>query len=46
MRQKAVSMRKFKEVLRLRYNLGLLQNEIARNSSELARNANGHNVYR
>ena len=30
MPQKALSMRKIKEVLRLRYDLGLLQNEIAR----------------
>src|SRR5439155_16922557 len=30
MSQKALSMRKIKEVLRLRYDLGLLQNEIAR----------------
>ena len=30
MSQKALSMRKIKEVLRLRYELGLLQNEIAR----------------
>jgi DNA-binding transcriptional regulator LsrR (DeoR family) len=29
MPQKAVSMRKIKEVLRLRYDLGLLQSEIA-----------------
>jgi hypothetical protein len=28
MPQKALSMRKIKEVLRLRYDLGLLQNEI------------------
>ena len=32
MSQKALSMRKIKEVLRLRYDLGLLQNEIARSS--------------
>ena len=30
MPQKVLSMRKIKEVLRLRYDLGLLQNEIAR----------------
>ena len=33
MPQKALSMRKIKEVLRLRYDLGLLQNEIARSCS-------------
>jgi transposase len=33
MAQKALSMRKIKEVLRLRYDLGLLQNEIARSCS-------------
>ena len=33
MSQKALSMRKIKEVLRLRYDLGLLQNEIARSCS-------------
>jgi hypothetical protein len=33
MSQKALSMRKIKEVLRLRYDLGLLQNEIARGCS-------------
>ena len=33
MSQKALSMRKIKEVLRLRYDLGLLQKEIARSCS-------------
>ena len=33
MSQKALSMRKIREVLRLRYGLGLLQNEIARSCS-------------
>jgi transposase len=33
MPQKGLSMRKIKEVLRLRYDLGLLQNEIARSCS-------------
>src|SRR6202167_4879561 len=33
MSQKALSMRKIQEVLRLRYDLGLLQNEIARSCS-------------
>jgi len=33
MSQKALSMRKIKEVLRLRYDLGLRQNEIARSCS-------------
>jgi hypothetical protein len=33
MSQKALSMRKIKEVLRLRYDLGLPQNEIARSCS-------------
>jgi len=33
MSQKALSMRKIKEVLRLRYDLGLLQNEIAHSCS-------------
>src|SRR2546427_5037405 len=33
MPQKALSMRKIKEVLRLRYDLGLLQDEIARSCS-------------
>ena len=33
MSQKALSMRKIREVLRLRYDLGLLQNEIARSCS-------------
>jgi hypothetical protein len=33
MSQKALSMRKIKEVLRVRYDLGLLQNEIARSCS-------------
>src|SRR5437667_5942560 len=33
MSQKALSIRKIKEVLRLRYDLGLLQNEIARSCS-------------
>ena len=33
MPQKALSMRKIKEVLRLRYDLGLLQNEISRSCS-------------
>jgi hypothetical protein len=33
MPQKAMSMRKIKEVLRLRYDLGLLQTEIARSCS-------------
>jgi hypothetical protein len=33
MSQKGLSMRKIKEVLRLRYDLGLLQNEIARSCS-------------
>ena len=33
MSQEPLSMRKIKEVLRLRYDLGLLQNEIARSCS-------------
>ena len=33
MPQKAVSMRQIKEVLRLRYDLGLLQSQIARSCS-------------
>lgn len=33
MSQKALSMRKIREVLRLRYDLGLLQQEIARSCS-------------
>ena len=33
MPQKALSMRQIKEVLRLRYDLGLLQSEIARSCS-------------
>jgi hypothetical protein len=33
MPQKGLSMRKIREVLRLRYDLGLLQHEIARSCS-------------
>jgi hypothetical protein len=36
--QKALYKRKIKEVLRLRYDLGLLQNEIAGSCSKLAEN--------